>query len=94
MSRPSQPQYFPRYSTDYSRSQRRCYNAPFGRVQLPPQKDLLQLMIEAKKSKVDVTSVTSEQLTAADENEHELKILTRKQSRFFYAFFHSGSKDA
>ncbi|XP_037507676.1 thromboxane-A synthase [Rhipicephalus sanguineus] len=38
-----------------------------------PQKDLLQLMIEAKSSKVDVASVTSDQLTAADDNEHELK---------------------
>ncbi|CAN8003446.1 unnamed protein product [Ixodes pacificus] len=46
-------------------------------VKLPPQKDLLQLMIEAKESKVDVTRVTSDQLTAADENEHELKILTQ-----------------
>ncbi|KAL1473595.1 hypothetical protein MTO96_021891 [Rhipicephalus appendiculatus] len=31
------------------------------------------LMIEAKTSKVDVASVTSDQLTAADDNEHELK---------------------
>lgn len=38
-----------------------------------PQKDLLQLMIEAKSSNVDVGSVTSDQLTAADDNEHELK---------------------
>ncbi|KAH8026228.1 hypothetical protein HPB51_017154 [Rhipicephalus microplus] len=38
-----------------------------------PQKDLLQLMIEAKTSNVDVASVTSDQLTAADDNEHELK---------------------
>ncbi|KAH6936724.1 hypothetical protein HPB50_021011 [Hyalomma asiaticum] len=38
-----------------------------------PQKDLLQLMIEAKSSNVDVASVTSDQLTAADDNEHELK---------------------
>ncbi|XP_070392757.1 thromboxane-A synthase-like isoform X2 [Dermacentor albipictus] len=38
-----------------------------------PQKDLLQLMIEAKSSNVDVGSVTSAQLTAADDNEHELK---------------------
>ncbi|XP_037507674.1 thromboxane-A synthase [Rhipicephalus sanguineus] len=38
-----------------------------------PQKDLLQLMIEAKSSNVDINSVTSDQLTAADDNEHELK---------------------
>lgn len=39
----------------------------------PPQKDLLQLMIEAKSSTVDIGIVTSDQLTAADDNEHELK---------------------
>lgn len=37
------------------------------------QKDLLQLMIEAKTHSVDVGSVTSDQLTAADDNEHEIK---------------------
>lgn len=33
-------------------------------------------MIEAKLSRVDIGSVTSDQLTAADDNEHELKPTT------------------
>lgn len=41
-----------------------------------PPRDLLQLMIEAKLSRVDIGSVTSDQLTAADDNEHELKPTT------------------
>ncbi|XP_037578862.1 LOW QUALITY PROTEIN: thromboxane-A synthase-like [Dermacentor silvarum] len=36
------------------------------------QKDLLQLMIDAKESRVDLGSVTSTQLTAGEENEQEL----------------------
>lgn len=36
------------------------------------QKDLLQLMIDAKQSRVDVNTVTSDQLTAAEDNEREL----------------------
>uniref|UniRef100_A0A1E1X6H2 Putative cytochrome n=1 Tax=Amblyomma aureolatum TaxID=187763 RepID=A0A1E1X6H2_9ACAR len=36
------------------------------------QKDLLQLMIDAKESRVDLGSVTSTQLTAAEDNEQEL----------------------
>ncbi|XP_077538704.1 cytochrome P450 3A6-like isoform X2 [Haemaphysalis longicornis] len=37
------------------------------------QKDLLQLMIDAKEAPVDVASVTSTQLTAGDDNEQELE---------------------
>lgn len=36
------------------------------------QKDLLQLMIDAKQSRVNVNMVTSDQLTAAEDNEREL----------------------
>ncbi|XP_029851214.2 thromboxane-A synthase [Ixodes scapularis] len=54
-------------------------------VELPLQKDLLQLMIEAKQSRVDVGSVTSDQLTAADENEHELKSHIQGSNRLTYS---------
>lgn len=36
------------------------------------QKDLLQLMIDAKEARMDMGSVTSSQLTAGDDNEQEL----------------------
>ncbi|XP_077558401.1 thromboxane-A synthase-like isoform X3 [Haemaphysalis longicornis] len=55
--------------------QEKCGNIVKQRQQdkTVPQKDLLQLMIEAKSSTVDLGVVTSDQLTAADDNEHELK---------------------
>ncbi|XP_077531657.1 thromboxane-A synthase-like [Haemaphysalis longicornis] len=36
------------------------------------QKDLLQLMIDTKQTRVDINSVTSDQLTATEDNEREL----------------------
>lgn len=44
------------------------------------KKDLLQLMIDTKQSRVDVNSVTSEQLTAAEDNERELATGTASES--------------
>lgn len=49
------------------------------------QKDLLQHMIEAKQSRVDVGSVTSDQLTAADDNDHEQKPASQLANGFTHS---------
>lgn len=55
--------------------QEKCKNIVMQRQadNVAHQRDLLQHMIEAKQSSVDFGTVTSDQLTAADDNDHELK---------------------